>query len=92
MKVHEDSQSPPPVQVIINGDDCGFSPSINRGIIQSITQGILTSVSLMANGAAFEGAIDFLREHPEISVGWHINLTSGMPVTPGAGMTAQQPS
>ncbi len=66
--------------VVVNADDFGLSGPINLGIYQSVRTGIVTSVSLAANGAAFEQAVSMLADMP-VSAGWHINLTSGYPVS-----------
>jgi len=67
---------------IINGDDFGLSPGVNRGIIEAHRRGILTSVSLMATGEAFEEAVDLVRGHPDLSIGVHLVLVEGIPVLP----------
>ncbi len=67
--------------LIVNADDLGYSEKINQGIIRSIQNGIVTSVSLMANGNAFDHAVEFLKNNPTVSVGWHINLTAGKPLS-----------
>jgi chitin disaccharide deacetylase len=67
-------------QLVVNADDCGLTPALNRGIYTAIEEGIVTSVSLVANGTDFKNAVQFLRRHPHISVGWHINLTAGEPL------------
>jgi chitin disaccharide deacetylase len=67
---------------IVNGDDFGLSPGINRGIIESYCDGILTSASLMAVGDAFEEAVTLAHEHPGLSLGVHLTLIEGVPVLP----------
>jgi hopanoid biosynthesis associated protein HpnK len=66
--------------LIVNGDDFGLSPGINRAIIEAHTAGIVTSASLMATGEAFEEAVMAAREHPELSVGLHLALIEGASV------------
>jgi len=66
--------------LIVNADDFGLTDSINRGIMQAIEKGIVTSVSLAANGRSFTDACRFLHRNPHISAGWHVNLTGGYPV------------
>ena len=70
------------VFAIINGDDFGLSPGINRGIIEGYRDGILTSASLMVAGDAFEEAVMLAREHPGLSLGVHLTLIEGVPVLP----------
>ena len=61
---------------IINADDFGASPGINRGIAQAHLDGVLTSTSLMVDMPACEEAVRMSRELPNLSVGLHVCLTS----------------
>jgi hypothetical protein len=36
--------------LIVNADDFGMSDSVNRGIVDSHTEGVVTSASLLAHG------------------------------------------
>ncbi|MFC1882966.1 carbohydrate deacetylase [Thermodesulfobacteriota bacterium] len=60
--------------LIVNADDFGLSPGVNRGIIKSHEQGIVTSASLMVRGPAAAEAAAYSREHPSLSLGLHIDL------------------
>jgi predicted glycoside hydrolase/deacetylase ChbG (UPF0249 family) len=71
-------------QLVVNADDLGMTRGINRAIIEAHRGGIVTSTSLLANGAAFEDAAALLHQCPELSVGLHVNLTQGKPVRAGA--------
>jgi hopanoid biosynthesis associated protein HpnK len=62
---------------VINGDDFGFSPEVNRAIIQAHEQGVLTSTSLMVTGDAFQEAVELARSHPQLAVGLHLVLVCG---------------
>jgi predicted glycoside hydrolase/deacetylase ChbG (UPF0249 family) len=64
-------------KLIINADDFGMSNEVNEGTKEGIRQGIITSVSVMANMPYFDDAIRFLKKHPEVSVGLHFNITEG---------------
>lgn len=68
-------------KLIINADDFGLTPGVNLGIIESHTQGILTSTTLMANMVGFEHAVQLAKEHPTLGVGVHLVLTAGRPLT-----------
>jgi hopanoid biosynthesis associated protein HpnK len=68
--------------LIVNADDFGLGPGINAGIARAVSTGILTSVSVMANGAALEEAVALARQWPQISVGTHLALVGGRPVSP----------
>ena len=67
-------------KLIINADDFGMSREVNEGTKKGIEQGIITSVSVMANMPFFEDAIRFLKKHPRVSVGLHFNITEGKPL------------
>ncbi len=68
--------------LIVNADDLGWTDGVNRGIIHSHRNGIVTSASLLANGAAFESAVELARNAPAMGVGVHLNLNDGKPVSP----------
>lgn len=69
-------------QLIVNADDFGLTEDVNRGILVAHRDGILTSTSLLANGSAFEQAITSSRNFLQLSVGVHLNLSQGNPVSP----------
>lgn len=71
-----------PRQLIINGDDFGFSSGVNQAIIQAHEQGILTSTSLMVTGDAFEEAVTLAKAYPQLAVGLHLVLACGRSVLP----------
>lgn len=73
-----------PVRLIINADDFGLTPGINRAIAELHDAGALTSATLMANGPAFEDAVQIARARPNLGVGCHVVLTDGEPVSPAA--------
>jgi predicted glycoside hydrolase/deacetylase ChbG (UPF0249 family) len=60
--------------VIVNADDFGQSPGVNRGIIAAHERGIVTSASLMVRWPAAAAATDYSRAHPRLAVGLHIDL------------------
>src|SRR5262245_10121502 len=60
--------------LIINADDFGQSPGINRGIIQGFEQGIVTSASLMVRWPAAAAAAAYAGAHSGLSVGLHLDL------------------
>ena len=66
--------------LIVNADDLGWTEGVNRGIVEAFHHGIVTSASLLANGAAFAGGVDSARSAPGLGVGVHLNLTDGPPV------------
>jgi predicted glycoside hydrolase/deacetylase ChbG (UPF0249 family) len=71
-----------PARLILNADDFGLTPGINRAIGELHAAGVLTSATLMANGPAFDDAVAVARAHPTLGVGCHIVLTDGVPLAP----------
>src|SRR5436309_3540787 len=60
--------------LIVNADDFGQSPGVNRGIIEAHERGIVTSASLMVRWPAATEAAAYAKQHPELSVGLHLDL------------------
>src|SRR5437879_534779 len=75
-------------RLIVNADDFGLTESVNRGIIVAHREGILTSASLLANGLAFDDAIASSRRFPDLSVGVHLNISGGAPVSPASRISS----
>lgn len=65
--------------LIVNADDLGWTEGVNRGIVEAHRQGLVTSTSLLANGRAFESALEVARTNPALGVGVHLNLSDGPP-------------
>jgi chitin disaccharide deacetylase len=71
-----------PRNLIVNADDFGWTAGVNRGIAEAHRNGIVTSASLLANGAAFQEAVELARDAGNLGVGAHLNLNDGAPVAP----------
>ena len=69
-------------RLIINADDFGLTPGINRAIAELHQARVLTSATLMATGPAFDDAVAIARANPTLGVGCHIVLTDGTPALP----------
>ena len=67
----------------MNADDFGLTHGVNQGIARAFREGILTSTTLMANGPAFEDAIEQARANPGLGVGCHLVLVGGRAVASG---------
>jgi chitin disaccharide deacetylase len=67
--------------LVVNADDLGLSPGINRAVIDCHTKGILTSASLLANTAGFEDAVSRCARCEGLGVGVHLNILRGQPVS-----------
>jgi predicted glycoside hydrolase/deacetylase ChbG (UPF0249 family) len=70
-------------RLIVTADDLGASVKRNEGILEAHRRGIVTSASLLANGAAFDHAVELARSNPELEVGLHLNLSEGRPLAAG---------
>ncbi len=69
-------------RLIINADDFGLTTGVNRAVAALYRAGVLSSATLMANGAAFDDALVVAKEHPGLGVGCHIVLVDGHPLSP----------
>jgi hopanoid biosynthesis associated protein HpnK len=68
--------------LIVNADDLGWTAGVNRGIAEAHRNGIVTSTSVLANGAAFADGVKAASELPGLGVGVHLNLSDGKPIAP----------
>jgi chitin disaccharide deacetylase len=69
------------LNIIINADDCGFSPYVNSEIRKCIDEQIISSTTVMSNMDDFSGAVKLYQDyHNKISFGIHFNLTEGHPL------------
>ena len=77
-------------RLIINADDLGLAESVNRGILETMESGVVTSASLIVNMGAHDDAIQRLRDARtrglEVSVGLHFNIIAGTPLTARASL------
>lgn len=71
--------------LIVNADDLGICESTNRAIAEAYRRGIVTSTSLMANGRAFDHALEHVvKPNPDLGVGLHVCLTNSRSLLPRA--------
>lgn len=68
------------IRLIVNADDLGRGPAMDRGIFRAFRQGIVTSASLLANGTSFAEAAREARAQV-LPVGIHLNLAEGRSLT-----------
>ena len=74
-------------QLIINADDFGLTPGVNRAISETHSAGAVTSATLMASGPAFEDAVTTARATPSLAIGCHVVLVDGVPASDPASVT-----
>ena len=68
-------------RVIINADDFGLSPGVNRGILGAFREGILSSTTMLVNLSHFDDAVRLAVANPDLPVGIHLSLLWGAPVS-----------
>jgi len=74
--------------LIVNADDLAWTDGVNRGIRDAFRGGIVTSTSLLANGAAFPEAVKVAKSAPRLGVGVHLNLSDGVPIADRESVTS----
>ncbi|XP_061866190.1 carbohydrate deacetylase isoform X2 [Colius striatus] len=67
------------VKLIVTGDDFGYCPRRNQGIVDCFLAGAVSNVSLLVNGSAAADAAKLARRY-NIPIGLHANLSEGSPV------------
>jgi predicted glycoside hydrolase/deacetylase ChbG (UPF0249 family) len=79
----------PPIRLlVINADDLGFAPGVNRGILEAHAAGTVSSASMMVAARGFDDAVERVRrEAPKLGVGLHIDLVGGKPLTAAPSLT-----
>ncbi|MBN1314461.1 MAG: ChbG/HpnK family deacetylase [Anaerolineales bacterium] len=70
------------MQLIVNGDDLGYSPAVNQAIFSLNEAGKLNSASLVVNLPFAQQAMERVRERVGLAAGIHLNLTKGRPCLP----------
>lgn len=75
-------------QLIVTADDLGLHERMNEGSIRAHRDGIVTAVSLVANGRAFDHAVDLLRDESSLDVGIHLTFVEEVPLSPRSEVTS----
>ncbi|XP_015733034.1 carbohydrate deacetylase isoform X1 [Coturnix japonica] len=66
-------------KLIVTGDDFGYCPRRNQGIVECFLAGAVSNVSLLVNGSAAADAAKLARRY-NIPIGLHANVSEGSPV------------
>lgn len=75
-------------RLIINADDFGLTPGVNRSILELHRAGALSSATLMTSVEHTASAIKGAAELPDLGVGCHVVLVDGKPVLPSGQIPA----
>jgi predicted glycoside hydrolase/deacetylase ChbG (UPF0249 family) len=67
-------------RLIVTADDVGLHRGMTDGALHAHESGIVTACSVVANGAAFHHAVEWLRDYPRLSVGIHLALVEERPL------------
>jgi predicted glycoside hydrolase/deacetylase ChbG (UPF0249 family) len=71
------------VEVIVNGDDFGYTAGVSAGILLAAERGVLTSTTAMMTTASVARAVEVARRDlPRLPIGVHLVLTYGRPLSP----------
>ena len=68
-------------RLIVNADDYGYFDAVSQGILRCAEAGLVTATGIMANGPDFDRHARALLAVPSLSVGVHLNVTLGEPLT-----------
>jgi predicted glycoside hydrolase/deacetylase ChbG (UPF0249 family) len=69
------------MRIIVNADDLGISEAVNEVIFQGMERKVITSATMLANGAAVQAAAREANRFPHCSFGIHLNLTEFQPIS-----------
>jgi predicted glycoside hydrolase/deacetylase ChbG (UPF0249 family) len=75
--------------LIINADDFGRSHACNAGILCSLTEGVVSSTTLMVPCPWALHGMQLLIDHPEISFGIHLTVISDVPLYRWESLTSR---
>jgi chitin disaccharide deacetylase len=76
------------LRLIVNADDYGLAPGINRAVDELFDRHALTSATLMSGAAFAVDAAAFARDHPKLGVGCHLVLLDGSPLSDPASVSS----
>ena len=77
----EDKKTLKPFKVIVNADDLGASSLVNKAIFDLVTEEIVTSATILANGPSVDEACEQIHHFPLCSFGVHLNITEYSPIS-----------
>lgn len=69
-------------QLLVRGDDLGYSEAVTLGMISAHRKGIVNSVALMVNMPYAKEAIALAKQCHDLCLGLHVNVTNGKALAP----------
>jgi chitin disaccharide deacetylase len=70
------------INLLINADDFGLNPTVNRAIVELLNTKRINSTTIMANMPGFDEAIQMAHKYNLThQIGAHLTLTEGSPLT-----------
>jgi chitin disaccharide deacetylase len=78
--------------LIVNADDFGLTPGVNRSVLELGKAGALTSATLMATADGFPAAVAGASRQPRLGIGCHVVLVDGTPRLPARDIPGLAPS
>ena len=70
------------MNIFIHADDLGLSRGITDNILECIDCGTISSTSIIANGYAFDYAVNEYKKRSNLRLVCHLNFVEGKPVSP----------
>ena len=70
------------MRILVSADDFGLSEGITTSILDAVDHGMVTSVSIIPNGAGFENAVSEYRARRGLFLAAHLNLMEGRALCP----------
>ncbi|XP_077317757.1 carbohydrate deacetylase isoform X2 [Lithobates pipiens] len=67
------------LKLVVTGDDFGYCPRRDVGIVECFQAGAISNVSLLVNGNSAASAANLAKRY-NIPIGLHANLSEGIPV------------
>ncbi|MEG0453374.1 MAG: ChbG/HpnK family deacetylase [Coprobacillus sp.] len=69
-------------QLLVRGDDLGYSEAVTLGMISAYEKGIVNSMALMVNMPYTLEAVLLAKKHKGLCLGLHVNITNGNALAP----------
>ena len=73
-------QSDSAIRLVVNADGFGLDAALSQGISRAHQEGIVTSTSIIGNGADLDALRANLAAFPTLGLGVHLTLTGGSPI------------